>query len=159
MCYNKDMKELEQLISKITHPKKKAFLENYGKCLRTYKTAQAIGVNESTVYRWFEADKVFSQVFQVLKKRIDTDRLEEIEVEIHNRALDRDAYGSSILLMFEAKALDPGKYREKPTAIPITGEITVVHKIPRPPGVDVKQLKESDGQERTDQAKGSALQE
>jgi len=138
MNNTEDIKELKD----IKHPKKRLFLETYPKLLRTVKTAEAIGVNESTVYRWLEADKLFQQALQALKKRIDTDRLEEVEAEIHKRALEGLSKQSDILLIFEAKSLDPGKYREKPAMIPISGDIIVRHMIPRPPGVEVKQIKE-----------------
>ena len=133
---------VEQLIASITHPKKRAFLENYYKFINTKQTTMAIGVCETTPYDWFKTDKVFNEAYLRVKKRIDTDRLEEVEAEIHKRALEGLSKQSDILLIFEAKSLDPNKYREKPVMIPISGDIIVRHMIPRPPGVEVKQIKE-----------------
>lgn len=145
---NNISEDKEVNIEDIKHPKKRLFLENYHRLINTKQTAVAIGVNESTVYRWIEGDKLFSQAFQVLKKRIDTHRLEEIEAEIYKRAIGGESKQSDILLMFEAKALDPGKYREKPASIPITGDIIVRHLIPRP------QLKEGSQEEGKDAVQG-----
>ena len=113
-----------------TKRKKQAFLDNYPKFLRATKTAEAIGIDESCHYRWLEADEVYKQAFQALKKEVDSDRLEEIENEIHDRSLDRDAYGSSTLLMFEAKALHPSRYREQVPTHPLIGDIKIIMAIP-----------------------------
>ena len=107
--------------------KKQAFLDNYPKFLRTTRTAAAIGVNECTIYRWLARDDTFKQAMQEVKKRIDKDRLEENEAEIHRRGLEK----SDLLLMFETKKLEP-EYRERPLIDKaIIGDITV--KLPYPP--------------------------
>ena len=110
----------------ISHPKKLLFLLQFPKLLTTALTARAIGVNESTVYRWLEKDKEFKKAMQEIKKKIDSKRLEEAEVEIHRRGLDK----SDLLLIFETKALDPDRYRER---VPdrVIGDITVKLEIPR----------------------------
>ena len=77
---------------------------------------------ESLVYRM---DTLF-----LGKKEIDADRLEEIEAELHKRAMDKDVYGSTTALIFEAKALNPAKYREKQSVPLIAGDITIKLAIP-----------------------------
>lgn len=113
-----------------TQEKKQAFLDNYPKFIRASKTAEAIGINACTHYEWLKDDGAYNQRFQALKKEVDSDRLEEIENEIHDRSLDRDAYGSSTLLMFEAKALHPSRYREQVPTHPLIGDIKIVMAIP-----------------------------
>lgn len=126
-----DNSEYDTLITQIEHPKKLAFLENYPHYARTNLTAYALGLNESTIYVWLKKDETFNQAFQALKKRIDTDRLEQVEKEIHTRAMGNTSKMSDVLLMFEAKALNPSKYREKAfTETKLTGNITVKMAIP-----------------------------
>lgn len=141
------MKELsiEQLISKITHPNKKAFLENYPLFGISKETALAIGVSEYTIPYWLRTDKLFNDTFTTLKKELQRKLIEVHSKNIHDVALDTKTpaqsriFGSLVIL----RAEEPEKWREKPQAIPLTGEITVIHKIPRPPGL---QLKEGNGQ-------------
>lgn len=113
-----------------TAQKKAEFLEHYPTFLRTRKTAEAVGITEKTIYRWLEGDKDFKSEMTEVKKKIDTDRLEEVEKEIHRRGMDGESKQSDILLMFEAKALYPERYREKPQLIPLLGDITVKLAIP-----------------------------
>jgi len=130
---------------KIKHPKKLAFLENYPKFLFATKTAEAIGIDESTHYEWLNGDKAYSQAFQEIKKKIYAKRLEENEAEIHRRGLNK----SDLLLIFETKALAPERYREKPPETRLIGDITVKLSVPPytdhpvlPPEAAPKQLKE-----------------
>lgn len=109
---------------------KQAFLDNYPKFLRATKTAEAVGITDQTHYAWLNTDEKYNKAFKELKKRVDSDRLEEIENEIHDRSLDRDAYGSSTLLMFEAKALHPSRYREQVSTHPLIGDIKIIMAIP-----------------------------
>lgn len=113
-----------------TKHNKQRFLDNYPKFLRATKTAAAIGIGECTHYKWIEADEVYRKAFRELKKRVDSDRLEQIEKEVHDRAMGGTSKQSDILLMFEAKALDPGKYREKQAIPTIVGDITIKMAIP-----------------------------
>ena len=106
------------------------FLENYPKFLRATKTAEAIGINDCTHYDWLKKDEEYSRQFQELKKRIDSDRLEAVESEIYSRSFKEDAYGSSTLLMFQAKALNPAKYRDNPPETRLTGDITIKLAVP-----------------------------
>ena len=113
-----------------TKRKKQAFLDNYPNFLRATKTAIAIGIDESCHYRWLEADEVYKQAFQSLKKEVDSDRLDRYEKELDKRALGGESKQSDILLMFGLKALDPSKYREKQTVPMIMGDITIKMAIP-----------------------------
>ena len=113
-----------------TAEKKQLFLDKYPVLLRATKTAEAIGIAERTHYDWLSSDEVYNTAFTELKKRVDSDRLEQIETEIHNRAMGGESKQSDILLMFEAKALDPGKYREKQAIPMIMGDITIKMAIP-----------------------------
>lgn len=113
-----------------TQEKKQAFLDNYAKFIRATQTAKAIGIGIRTHYDWLKRDDVYNAAFARLKKEVDADRLEEVEKEIHDRSLDRDAYGSSTLLMFEAKALHPSRYREQVSTHPLIGDIKIVMAIP-----------------------------
>lgn len=113
-----------------TARKKQMFLDQYPTYLRATKTAIAIGITEWTHYDWLKHDEDYHKAFTALKKKVDADRLEVIEAEIYDRSLDRDAYGSSVLLMFQAKAYDPDKYREKVTPGLAIGDITIKLAIP-----------------------------
>ena len=115
------MKDIQQ---KITHPKKLAFLENYPRFIRTTLTARAIGVAEVTIYDWRKTDEAFNKAFLEVKKKVETDRLEELEEEMHKRALDK----SDLLLIFSVKKLDPS-YREK-SETHISGDIVFKSLIP-----------------------------
>lgn len=119
-----------------TKRKKQAFLDSYPNFLRATKTALAIGIDESCHYRWLGVDEVYKEAFQAVKKKVDRDRLEENEAEIHRRGLEK----SDLLLMFETKKLDPD-YREKVAGALITGDITIKLAIP---DYDVPRLKEAD---------------
>ena len=113
-----------------TKRNKQAFLDNYPNFLRATRTAEAIGIGQVTHYLWLNTDEEYNKAFIELKKRVDSDRLEQIETEIHNRAMGGESKQSDILLMFEAKALDPGKYREKQAIPMIMGNITIKMAIP-----------------------------
>ena len=113
-----------------TIEKKRLFLEKYPMFLRATKTCKAVGIDESCHYKWMGVDEEYKKAFQALKKEVDADRLEEVENEIHDRSLDRDAYGSSTLLMFEAKALNPSRYREQVPTHSLIGDIKIVMAIP-----------------------------
>ncbi len=109
-----------------TKDKKRVFLERYPDFLRATKTANAIGINNETHYDWLKTDEEYSKQFQSLKKRIDSDRLEENLREVHRRGLEK----SDLLLMFETKALAPEIYREKVADTRLIGDITIKMAIP-----------------------------
>ena len=141
----------EELLAKITHPKQRAFLENYPTFMITKDTAEAIGVHEFTPYDWQTNDENYLLAFLALKKNIDNTRLQKYEKELEKRALGGESKHSDILLMFGLKAESPDKYRDKMTAIPFTGSIKVELSVPRPgdqvPEIKAqapKQLKEDD---------------
>jgi hypothetical protein len=128
-----DKQELtyEELLSRITNTNKRAFLMAYPKLLNTKKAAVTVGLAEDTPYEWASRDRVFKQALLALKKRVDTERLEELEAELHTRAIEGVSKHSDILLMFGLKSLDPDKYREKPQSTHFTGDITVELAVPR----------------------------
>ncbi len=109
-----------------TLDKKRAFLERYPDFLRATKTANAVGINNETHYDWLKTDEGYNKQFQALKKRIDSDRLEENLKEVHRRGLEK----SDLLLMFETKALAPEIYREKVVTGPLIGDIKIIMAIP-----------------------------
>ena len=111
---DKDRASIE-LIAGIKGEKKRLFLENYHKCnFRTKYTAQAIGVDESTVYNWMKNDPAFAQAFQVLKKELDAMLIEDYLANIREIAFDKNTPPQSRLLgsFFELKALD-ARYRDR----------------------------------------------
>ena len=121
----------ESLLAQITHPKKRAFLENYPTFCVTTQTAKAIGINEWVIYAWKREDGVFNQAFTELKKGIDHTRLQRYEAELDRRVLETPSKQSDILLMFGLKAFNPDKYREKPPMLTqIAGNITIKMDIP-----------------------------
>ena len=122
--------------NKITHPKKLAFLQNYPKFKSITDTAKAVGIGRQTVYLWLEADKVFKDKLYSLKKEIDDELLERVEVEIEGRALGtKPSKMGDVLLMFLAKGLAPDKYRERPVIDKaIIGDVIV--KLATPPYLD-----------------------
>lgn len=119
----------DELIACITDDKKRLFLETYHRCnLRTNHTAKAVGVNESTVYRWIQSDVLFSQAFQVLKKELEAvmldkhlDNLREIAFDKHAPAQTRAMIG-----FFEVKKLDTA-YRDKQEGNQINIREIIVH--------------------------------
>ena len=122
----------EQLLARVTHPKHRAFLENYPKFRITKTTAEAVGIGETTIYDWFLKCRPLREAFEALKKRIDAHRLQIYEAELDKRALEGTSKQSDILLMFALKAEAPDKYREKVNTIPFTGNIKVELSVPRP---------------------------
>lgn len=152
-----EQKSIEELMQSITHPNKLAFLENYPKFRITKQTTAAIGINECTVYDWFNRDEVFYQAFQAIKKRIQQETIEIHEKNIQSVATDPKTpaqsriFGSLVILRAEA----PEKYREK-SEHHISGDIKVISYIPRPVEWQLeepekpKQLKRVDDNEKSD---------
>lgn len=123
--------DYESLLAQITHPKKRAFLENYPKFCVTVETAKAIGEGEWSIYHWKREDEVFNQAFTALKKVIDHTRLQKYEAELDKRVLGTPSKQSDILLMFGLKAFNPDKYREKPPMMAqIAGNVVIKMDIP-----------------------------
>lgn len=121
----------EQLLAKITHPKQRAFLENYPTFMTVIATAEATGISEVTPYDWCLTNEDYLQAFQALKKQIDATRLEKYEKELDKRALGGVSKSSDILLMFGLKALHPAKYRDNPSIQPmIGGNVSITWNIP-----------------------------
>jgi len=129
---------VEKVESEIIHPKKLAFLENYPRFNGVMAACEAININYSTYWRWMQADEVFRKQCTVLKKEVDSHRLERYEKELDNRALGGESKQSDILLMFGLKALNPDRYREKQSIPTIVGDITI--KLAIPPYDDVPKL-------------------
>ena len=124
-----------QLIEKVTEEKQVAFLENYHKCNgRATKTAEAIGIDESTVYYWVNHNDTFARAFQALKKEIDSNLLEKHLANIRDIAFDKETPPQTRLLgsFFEVKKLNP-EYRDRQDlGIQIKGDIQVILNIPEP---------------------------
>ncbi len=108
-----------------TELKKQAFLDHYPTFQKATKTSLAIGITDQTHYAWMNTDEEYNKAFKALKKRLDSDRLEENEAEIHRRGLEK----SDLLLMFETKKLDTD-YRDKVPNSPMIGDIKIVLAIP-----------------------------
>lgn len=137
--------------SKITHPIKLAFLQNYLQCKYITDTCRAVGVSSAGFYKWLNTDKIFSGEVETIKKEIKQRRLDELEAELHSRAMGSKSKQSDILLMFELKAEAPEKYREKPPETRLIGDITV--KLAVPPYTDNPVLPEA----RKQISSGSAI--
>jgi len=146
VCYNNTMsKELvpqgekpitsTELIRDIKHDKQRAFLETYHKCnMRTNHTAQAVGVNESTIYGWIKSDVIFRQAFQVLKSELEAVMIDKYLDNIRSITFDKNVPPQSRLLgsFFELKALDP-KYKDRQDTGPQVATQIVIHtSIPEP---------------------------
>ena len=114
---------------KITHPKKIAFLQNYPRIKGIVATCEAIGIDPKTYYNWCNADKLFLQEVQRVKKEVDDRRLQLYEAELDKRVMFGSKQ-SDILLMFGLKALNPEKYRERPPETRLIGDITVKLAVP-----------------------------
>ena len=142
----------EQLLAKITHPKQRAFLENYHKFGEITATANAVGTSRFAVWHWQQnGGELFKNAFNALKKEYDAHLLLQHERNLDNIAFDPEAASQSRVLasIFITKALAPDKYREKVATIPFTGNIKLELSVPRPNyGIidvappTVKQLKE-----------------
>lgn len=133
----------ERLVS-ITHPDKRAFLENYPKFKMISKTAEAIGVSRRVVYNWLDSDEDFSHTMHAIKKELDQDLLELHEKDLKDIAFDTTTPKNVRVLahFFILKALDPDKYREKPLIDKaIIGDITI--KLAIPPYNEGMRLEES----------------
>ena len=123
-----------ELISLVTETKQRQFLDNYEKCNRRItKTADAIGVNESTVHYWQNHSDVFAQAFQALKKELDYTRIEDYLDNIKQIAFDPKVPPQSRLLgsFFELKALDP-KYKDRQDIPQVATQIVIHTNIPEP---------------------------
>jgi len=104
----------QDLIDKVTNDKQKLFLENYHKFMRNKWTAEAIGVDESTVYRWMQRGGVFLQAIQALKKELEPVMIDRHLENIHDITFDVKTPPQTRLLgsFFELKALD-SRYKDK----------------------------------------------
>ena len=122
-----------ELIARVTNEDKHRFLENYPKCnMRTNKTAEAIGKNESTIYYWMHEDNDFLQAFQALKKELETLMLNKYLENIREIAFDQLVPPQTRLLasFFEVKKLDPA-YRDRQEGTKVfTGDIVIECNIP-----------------------------
>lgn len=126
--------------SEITHPKKRAFLENYPKFQKVFETAKAVGVGESTVYAWQKEDELFQEQVESIKKKLDARRLELYEEELDKRAL-HGSKNSDILLMFGLKSLNRDKYEGKGIQQTFQGNIIVQSPIPKPDYIEGEVVK------------------
>ena len=135
----KALKELEPLEAYYRElpPNKKVFLETFSEVGVVVEAAKVAEVSDRAVRFWREKDKLFAELYDLANESF----IQKAELELYRRALGKkEAKMSDVLLMFLLKAKRPEIYREKPTAIPITGEIIVRHSIPRPPSVVVESI-------------------
>ena len=91
------------------------------------EACDAAQVSRTPPYELRRADEAFAAAWdEALEVAAD-----KIEQEIHRRLSEPQGNrGSDVLLMFQAKAMRPNKYREKPTGMDITNnEISITFKI------------------------------
>ena len=122
-------KSFDELLPLITHPKKRAFLENYPTLLITRDTCQAIGIGKTTFYRWLNEDSILRDAWNVLKKEVAAHRLEEAEGEAHRRGMAK----SDLLLLAELNYLTGGKWSPKTASATFVGDTTILFAFPPAP--------------------------
>ena len=162
-------KKTAGIVSKITHPKKLAFLQNYPKFQSITATAEAIGIHRDTVHRWLNKDDpqgsgdvIFISEFNRIKKEIEAELIEKHEKNIDNVAFGDKTPAQSRIFgsLVRLRAIAPEKYRERPPETRLIGDIVV--KLAVPPYTDnpilpppAKQLKEgSDAIQRQGKTEG-----
>ena len=121
-------KTLDELMAKITHPKKLLFLEQYPKFNYIMKTSDAVGVDRATVWRWIDSDKVFSHAMQLIKKDIERNLIATHEANIDNVCLNEKTPAQSRIFgsLVKLRALSPERYRENQ---PIKPEREVIYSL------------------------------
>lgn len=120
------------MIEEITHPKKKAFLENYPTFKTITETARAIGIGRRTAHMWLSEDETFMLSMHALKKEMERELIETYANNIHDIALDSKTPAQSRILgsIFMLKAFDRDKYGDRPAEAKIVGDITIKMAIP-----------------------------
>jgi len=113
-------------LRELTAQKKQAFLDNYPKFYTIAETAASIGVSPVTVWRWQEADNVFSKQCNDIKKEA-----EELLLKKHEKNIDEIAFDPStppqtriLASFFKCKRYDP-QYRDRVPDTRLIGDITV----------------------------------
>ncbi len=111
-------------VSRIVHPKRRAFLAAFRETGNVRVACKAAGVGRSSHYRWLAEDPEYHEAFDVAKLQA----ADVLEAEAHRRAVEgveepigwyRGVAGgtvrrySDVLLMFLLKGLLPERYRER----------------------------------------------
>jgi len=106
--------DIERVIARITHPKKRLFLDNFQVFGEVSKAAEATGVCRRTAYVWLSNDEVFSTAFEAVKKVAERELLEKHLKNIREIAFDPEVKPGARLVasFFEVKKLDPS-YRDR----------------------------------------------
>ena len=116
---------LEDLISKIDNTNQLAFLEQYPRFKYINKTAEAVGIADSTVRGWYRED-VFTNAFNALKKDVQRELIEAHEQNIDDVCLNEKTPAQSRIFgsLVKLRALDPNRYRDN---MPTKVEHEVIH--------------------------------
>ena len=67
---------------------KKAFLKTYSSCGHITEAAPAAGISRMAHYRWLESDPVYAEQFRQLKADVHAKMIDELERELHRRAVE-----------------------------------------------------------------------
>lgn len=106
---------LEELLSKVTDPKRRAYLDLLQNLHYNSKATKAMSIAESTPYGWMIADPAFNEAYEAVKRREDKYWLDFHLQSIRSIVSDKETPPQSRLLgsFFEVKKLDPS-YRDNP---------------------------------------------
>ena len=106
------MTEQRQAINAVSRTKKAAFLNALRETGDHQQACELAGIATCTPRQWARRSKEFAEEFRFAREQGDTVLLSVLEAEIKKRALAGPSDpGSSNLLMFRTKRLDPA-YRE-----------------------------------------------
>ena len=132
----------EDLLAKITHHKKRLFLQEYPKFKVSKHTAEAIGIGDSTVRAWYH-DETFLSALTALKKEVEQHIIQLHEQNIDDVALDPKTKDQSRIFgsLVRLRAAWPEKYREQTMKHVIEGDIIFKIKAPEPDYLEVKEVK------------------
>ena len=109
--------------SRITHPRKRAFLAAYAECGNVTTAAELSKVRRSTVYLWRESDPAFVEAMAAAEEQA-ADLLEQEARRRAHAGVDEPVFYkgdecgvvrrySDTLLIFLLKGARPEKYRER----------------------------------------------
>lgn len=122
---------LEELLSKVTDPKKRTYLDLLSKIHYSSQVTREMGIAHGLPFNWRVEDKSFSDAYDAIKKQEDDYWLHFHLDNIRTITGDSTTPPQTRLLgsFFEVKKLDPS-YRDNAQEARIVGDITVHLAIP-----------------------------
>ena len=130
------------LFTEIEQPEKRAWLIAFTRCGSLKEAAENAAVGRTTAWMWRRDDAQFSEAYKVASQIYSSNYINELELELKKRSLDKDQPMSTVALFFALKAENREKYGDRAIEHRFTGDIIVRTMIPRPEYPELDKPKE-----------------